>query len=237
MANYSDHLLQQQQQPFNGCLSGTTRVGRYQKKHSPAHTHPGQRTSIITFLHLQRSMASSLFSLRAWQSSRSTSFQVLFGLPLGLEPSTSYSMHFFTQSSSSFRSTCPYQRSLFYCNINAMSSIPSLSLSSLLGSVSFSLTPHIHLTILISARWSATTFSFLTGQVSLPCNMLLLTQLLYKPSSHNQRHVLIGKQWYQLSELIPTNSNSGLHSCISISIHTHYSVLDARNGYIRNVVV
>ena len=168
---------QQQQQPFNGRLSGTTRVCRYQKKHSPAHTHPGQRTSFITFLHLQRSTASSLFSLRAWQSSRTTSFQVLFGLPLGLEPSTSYSMHFFTQSSSSFRST--YQRSLFCCNINAMSSTPSLSLSSLLGSLSFSLTPHIHLTIVISACWSATTFSFLTGQVSLPCNMLLRTQLLY----------------------------------------------------------
>ena len=40
-------------------------VARYQKKHSPAHTHPGQRTSFITFLHLQRSTASSLFSLRA----------------------------------------------------------------------------------------------------------------------------------------------------------------------------
>ena len=118
--------LIQQQQPFNSRLSGTTRVGRYQKKHSPAHTHPGQRTSVITFLHLQRSTASSFFSLCAWQSSRTTSFQVLFGLPLGLEPSTSYSMHFFTQSSSSFRSTCPYQRSLFCCNINAMSSTPSL---------------------------------------------------------------------------------------------------------------
>ena len=54
-----------QQQPFNTRLSGTTRVGRYQKKHSPSHTHPGQHTSFITFLHLQRSMASSLFSLRA----------------------------------------------------------------------------------------------------------------------------------------------------------------------------
>ena len=51
-------------------------------------------------------------------------------------------MHFFTQLSSSFRSTCPYQRSLFCCNINAMSSTPSLSLSSLLGSLSFSLTSH-----------------------------------------------------------------------------------------------
>ena len=50
----------QLQQPFNGRLSGTTRLGRYQKKHSPAHTHPGQRTSFIIFLHLQRSMASSL---------------------------------------------------------------------------------------------------------------------------------------------------------------------------------
>ena len=29
-----------------------------------------------------------------------------------------------------------------------------------------------------------------------------------QPSSHNQRHVLIGKQWYQLPELIPTNSKS-----------------------------
>ena len=122
-------LQQQQQQPFNGRSSGTSRVGRYQKKHSPAHIHPGQCSSFITFLHLQRSTASSLFSLRAWQSSRTTSFQVLFGLPLGLEPSTSYSMHFFTQSSSSFCSTCPYQRSLFCCNISAMSSTPSLSLA------------------------------------------------------------------------------------------------------------
>jgi len=100
--NWSDEMrtwlslwsdMQQQQQPFNGRLSGTTRVGRYQKKHSPAHTHPGQRTSFITFRHLQWSAASSLFSLRAWQFSRTTSFQILFGLPLG--------MHFFTQSSSS----------------------------------------------------------------------------------------------------------------------------------------
>jgi len=39
--------LEQQQQRFNGRLSGTTRVGRYQKKHSPAHTHPDQHTSFI----------------------------------------------------------------------------------------------------------------------------------------------------------------------------------------------
>ena len=38
-------------QPFNGLWSGTTRVGQYQKKHSPTHTHPDHRTSFITFLH------------------------------------------------------------------------------------------------------------------------------------------------------------------------------------------
>jgi len=88
-------------------------------------------------------------------------------------------IHFFTQSVSSFRSTCPYHRSLFCCTINIISSIPSLSVNSLLGTLSFTLTLLIHLTILISARWSATSFSFLTGQVSLPCNILLHTQLLY----------------------------------------------------------
>jgi len=36
-ANYetpNNKVKQQQQQPFNGLCSGTTRVGRYQKKHS-----------------------------------------------------------------------------------------------------------------------------------------------------------------------------------------------------------
>jgi len=122
-------------QPFNGLWSGTTGVGRYQKKHSPTHTHPDRRTSFINFLHLLRSIASSLFSLRAWQSISTTSLQVRFRLPLGLGPSTSYFMHFFTQLSS-FRSTCPYHRSLFCCNTSAMSSIPNLCLSSLLGNLS-----------------------------------------------------------------------------------------------------
>jgi len=110
-------------QPFNCLWFRTTRVGRYQKKHSPIYTHPDHRTSFIDFLHLLRFIASSLFSLRAWQSFLTTSLQVLFGFPLGLGPSTSYAMHFFTQSSSAFRSTCPYQQSLFSCNTNAMSSI------------------------------------------------------------------------------------------------------------------
>jgi len=55
-------------QPFNGILSGTTRVGWYQKKHSLIYTHADHQTSFINFLHLLWSIASSLLNLRAWQS-------------------------------------------------------------------------------------------------------------------------------------------------------------------------
>jgi len=171
-------LQQQQQQPFYSLLFGTTRVSQYQKKHSPTQ-HPDHHPIFISFFHLPRSIASSLFKFHAWQFFCITSLYVLFGLPPGLEPSTSYSIHFFTQSLSSFCSTCPYHRNLVCCIINIISSIPSLSLNSLLGTLSFTWTLHIHLTILISVHWSAISFSFLTGQVSLPCSILLHTQLLY----------------------------------------------------------
>ena len=98
------------------------------------------------------------------------SVHVLFGLP---------SRHSFTQSVSFFRNTCPYHHNLFCYSINIISSIPSPSLNSLLGTLSFTLTSHIQMTILISAHWSATSFSFLTGHVSLPCSILLHKQLLY----------------------------------------------------------
>ena len=127
---------QQQQRSFYGPLSATTWVSQYQKKHSPTH-HPDHHPIFISFFHLPRSIASSLFKLRAWQSFCTTSLHVLFGLPLGLEPSTSYSIHFFTQSVSFFRSTCPYHRNLFCCSINIISSIASLSLNCLLGTLSF----------------------------------------------------------------------------------------------------
>ena len=66
----------------------TTRVGRYQKKHSPTHTHPDHMTSFINLIHQLRSTASFLFTLCAWQFFSTTSLQVLFRLPLGLGPST-----------------------------------------------------------------------------------------------------------------------------------------------------
>jgi len=55
------------------------------------------------------------------------SLQVFFGLLLGLAPSTSYFIHFFTQSLSYFHITCPYHRNLFCCNTEIMLSIQSLS--------------------------------------------------------------------------------------------------------------
>ena len=58
---------QQQQQLFYGPLSGTVWVSWYQKKYSPTH-HPGHHAIFISFFHLPRSVASSLFKLSAWQS-------------------------------------------------------------------------------------------------------------------------------------------------------------------------
>jgi len=58
-------------------------VSQYQKKQSPTH-HPDHHPIFISFFHLPRSIASSLFKLRAWQFFCTTSLHALFGLPLGL---------------------------------------------------------------------------------------------------------------------------------------------------------
>ena len=107
-------------------------MSRYQKKHLPTH-HPDHRPIFISFFHLLRSIASSLFKLCARQSFCTTSFHIVFGLPLGLE----LFIHFFTQSVSSFCNTCPYHCSLCCCSISIISSIPSLSLNSLLVTLIF----------------------------------------------------------------------------------------------------
>jgi len=103
------------------------------------------------------------------------------------------------------------------CSTKTTLSIPSLSLNSLLETLSFTLTSHIHLTILISARWSTTSFSFLTGQVSLPCNILLRTQTAVQSPSHNNQNTGTRKvksnldlmeqervvwQWHQLGHML-----------------------------------
>ena len=104
------------------CLSVRLCASRYHKKHSPTHTHPDHQTSSINFLHLLRSIASSLFNLRARQSFPTISLQVFFRLPLGLGPSTSCS------SSPNHRllfATCPYHRSE---SLNVSAVVPMLGL-------------------------------------------------------------------------------------------------------------
>ena len=96
-------------QPVNGLWSGTTQVGRYQKKHPLTPIliigHPLSSSSIYN------DQWHPLCSFYMLDSPLVQPLQVLFGLPLGLGPSTSYSIHFFTQSSSSFRrGTSPENR-------------------------------------------------------------------------------------------------------------------------------
>jgi len=47
-------------------LSGTAQVSQYQKKHSPTHIYHCHQSSLICFLHLLQSTASSLFNLHAY---------------------------------------------------------------------------------------------------------------------------------------------------------------------------
>jgi len=45
------YLTTTTQQPFYGPLSGTTRVSRYQNKHSPTH-HPDHHSIFISLFHV-----------------------------------------------------------------------------------------------------------------------------------------------------------------------------------------
>jgi len=132
-SNYHTHT-----QPFCGSVDFVRdNPGEPVPEETYTHSHSSWSSIIpICFLHLLRSMASSLFNPCALQSFSTISLQVFFGLPLGLAPSTSYSIYFFTQSLSSFRNTCPYHCNLFRCSTKIMSSKPSLPLNSLLGTLS-----------------------------------------------------------------------------------------------------
>jgi len=73
----SQYQRQHNNNHFNGPLSGTTQVSWYQKRHLLTH-HPDHHPIFIRFFHLLRSIASSLFKLRAWQCFCTTSLHVLF---------------------------------------------------------------------------------------------------------------------------------------------------------------
>jgi len=92
------------------------------------------------------------------------SHQVFFGRLLCLIPSTSRVIQRLTQSLSSFHSTCPDHLNLLFLMIRLTGFNPMSSPSSSLFFHSFSLTPHIHLIILISVRFTFNSCSTFTGQ-------------------------------------------------------------------------
>ena len=102
-------------------------MGQYQKKHSPTHTHPDHQTSLINFLHLLRSTASSIppCSIYVLHSpfpqplSRSSLVYLLvwtlyFILHAFLHPIIFFSQHM------------PCHHNLFCCSTEIMSSIRNL---------------------------------------------------------------------------------------------------------------
>jgi len=81
-------------------LYGTTRVSQYQNKHLPTHTYHGHQSSLL--LHPSNAIHGILPVQFMHLTVFTISLQVFFEQPLGLAPSTSYSIHFFTQSLSFF---------------------------------------------------------------------------------------------------------------------------------------
>src|SRR5664279_2645729 len=99
-------------------------------------------------------------------SSATHSFQVF--LPLPLFSSTSIFLHADTQSSVSLCSTCPNDLKLPWHTMSDTLTIPNLSRSSSLEFLSFSVTPHIHLIIILSALSIRCMSSTFIAHVSLP---------------------------------------------------------------------
>ena len=131
-------------------LSGTTWVSRYQKKHSSTHTHRGRQSSLICIIHLPWHPPCFI---HAPDSLTTIFLQVFFGLPIGLAPSTLCSIHFFTQSLSSFHNTCPYHCNLFHCSTEIMSSNHNLS------------TLHLEFCLVVSHHTAISPFSSLPAEV------------------------------------------------------------------------
>jgi len=133
-------------------LSGTTQVSQYQKKHSPTHIYRSHQSSLNSASSIYYNPQHPPCSMYVPDSLFSTISLLFLWSASWPAPSTSYYINFFIQSLSLFHSTCPYHHNLFCCSTENMSSNPSLCLKPLLGTLSCSLMPHIHLTILISVR-------------------------------------------------------------------------------------
>jgi len=129
-------------------------------------------------LHTTRSKVSSLFRCNLRISSSTHSIQVCLPLPLRLAPATDITLHFDTQSSALLRSTCPNHRSVLRTTRSATPTIPNRSNNSCELFLSFSDTPHIHLTIILSVLSNCCVSVTFNAQVSLPYTITLCTHAL-----------------------------------------------------------
>ena len=118
--------------------------------HFSMHARVG-RFPHIAPLHLTRSSAQYLSKPRRSMSFFTHSFQVFLLLPFRLTPSTSKFRQADTQSLSHLRSRCPNHLSLPLLTTSATASTFKRLYNSLLDILFFSVTPHIHRTIIFSA--------------------------------------------------------------------------------------
>src|SRR6266536_1190 len=112
-------------------------------------------------------------------SSTTHSCHVFLPLPLPFSPSTAISLHAATQSSLFLRSTCPNHLNLPRRTTSNTHSIPNRLNNSSFVFLSFNVTPHIHLTIILSAFSNLRTSSTFIAHVSLPYTITRCTNALY----------------------------------------------------------
>src|SRR6188508_2848941 len=127
----------------------------------------------IFLLHNCLSWASPTLKPKYFMSLLTHCNHVFLPLPLPTFPSTSTFVHFLTQSSSAFLSTCPNHLNLPRLTISVTASILRRFLSSSDVILFFRVTPHIHLTIIFSVLSNLCLSSTFMGHVSLPYTMTL----------------------------------------------------------------
>ena len=188
-------------------LSGSTRVSRYQKKHSSTHTPPAHQPS-LSASSIYGNMNHSIIPLNpyTWQS-LSAQPLIMSSLaylwvwsPLLHTPYTSSPNHHHPSATHVHTTAARFAAVTTPCpQLLVSQSTPHLKL------YPSNFTPHIYPTTPIPAPRSAISFSFPTGQVSLPCNILLRTQLLHSlPLPINDTSLLVSKGTNCLNLLHPT---------------------------------
>src|SRR5271157_3474219 len=129
----------------------------------------------MPFLHTARSCVSITLSFNVDISSSTHSRHVFLGLPRPLlfTLSTAICLHADTQSSGCLRSTCPNHLSLPCLIATETHPMSNRLNSSALAFLSLSVTPHIHLIIILSVLSSLCISSAFITHVSLPYTITL----------------------------------------------------------------